>query len=154
MQRFAAATVYCRGDSFLVRRLGRFLIAELLIPHVALSTCPRNGGQNEQVRFIVNHQSCEGAGHVERYAVLSAIGAETHHRQICDELQLAPEEVVLMGTAANMNYAAHQRASFGDLTVEAIVTAGVQGNAARAADPAGWVETATGWTKLVDFTGT
>lgn len=154
MQWNESAALYRRGDGFLVRRLGRFLIAELLIPHVALSTCPSNGGQSERVRFVVNHQSCEGAGHAERYTILSAMGADAYHRQICNELQLAPEEVVLMGTAANMNYAAHQRACFEDLSVEAIVTAGVQGNAARAADSSGWVETATGWTKLVDFTGT
>jgi len=153
-QRFAAATLFSRGDGFLVRRVGRFLIAELLIPHVALSTCAMNGGQNEHVRFIVNHQSCEGAGHVERYRALSAAGAEGYHRQVCDKLEFVDEETVLMGTAANMNYAAHQHTSFDDLTVEAIVTAGVQGNAARAADPSGWVETASGWTKPADFTGT
>ncbi|MBI3245842.1 MAG: adenosylcobinamide amidohydrolase [Deltaproteobacteria bacterium] len=154
MQGNELAALYRRGDDFVVHRLGRFLIAELLIPHLALSTCPVNGGQSERVRFVVNHQSCEGTDHVERYNMLSAAGPDKYHRQVCNELGLAPEEVILMGTAANMNYAAHQRASFEELTVEAIVTAGVQGNAARAADPAGWAETAEGWKKMEDFTGT
>jgi len=149
-----SATVYCRGESFLVRRSGRFLVADLLVPHLALSTCPVNGGQSERVRFVVNHQSCEGADHSERQEVMTAAGSEGYHHQVCGELGLAPETVAMMGTAANMNYAAHQRASFAGLIVDAIVTAGVHGNATRAADPASWVETADGWKKKPMFSGT
>jgi adenosylcobinamide amidohydrolase len=59
-----------------------------------------------------------------------------------------------MGTAANMIYAAHQTASFDELRVDVIVTAGVEGNAARAGDPAQWVETPSGWNKSPDVSGT
>ncbi|NOT54504.1 MAG: adenosylcobinamide amidohydrolase [Deltaproteobacteria bacterium] len=149
-----SATVYCRGEHFLVRRLGRFLVADLLVPHLTLSTCPVNGGQSERVRFVVSHQSCEGTDHNERYEVITAAGLDGYHRQGCAEVGLAPETVVMMGTAANMNYAAHQRASFAGLIVEAIVTAGVHGNATRAADPASWVETEDGWRKKPLFAGT
>jgi adenosylcobinamide amidohydrolase len=59
-----------------------------------------------------------------------------------------------MGTAANMNYAVLRRETFEDLEVVAVVTAGVQGNAARAGDPAVWHEREDGWTKLNPHSGT
>src|SRR5262249_47668495 len=59
-----------------------------------------------------------------------------------------------MGTAANMSYAAKVQVSDGDLGVAAIVTAGVQGNAACAGDPAAWRETEKGWEKAVPLDGT
>jgi adenosylcobinamide amidohydrolase len=59
-----------------------------------------------------------------------------------------------MGTAANMIYASHQVASYGDLRVDAIVTAGVEGNAATSGDPSQWVETPTGWNRLPSVAGT
>src|SRR6185312_7333923 len=45
---------------FRLMRAGRFLIAELLVPHRALTT---SCGESELLEYIVNHQSCEGAGH-------------------------------------------------------------------------------------------
>ena len=59
-----------------------------------------------------------------------------------------------MGTAASMVYAAHEQAAFEDLRVDAIVTAGVEGNATCAGDPAQWVETPSGWSKLAEVAGT
>ena len=59
-----------------------------------------------------------------------------------------------MGTAANMMYAAHESTSFNELRVDAIVTAGVEGNATCAGDPADWIETPTGWNKLAHVAGT
>jgi hypothetical protein len=46
---------------FQLRRRGRFVVAELLEPHYVLSTSVVNGGQTDHVRFLMNHQSCEGA---------------------------------------------------------------------------------------------
>ena len=45
-----------------VRRYGRFVVADVKEPCLVLSTSARNGGQVGDVRHIVNHQSC-GAGH-------------------------------------------------------------------------------------------
>jgi adenosylcobinamide amidohydrolase len=59
-----------------------------------------------------------------------------------------------MGTAANMNYAAVVQSSDGPLTATAAVTAGVQGNAACAGDPAAWRETEEGWEKVAPLEGT
>ena len=53
-----------------------------------------------------------------------------------------------MGTAANMNYAAVVTAEDEGVTVTAVVTAGVQGNACCAGDPAAWREGEKGWQKV------
>lgn len=139
---------------FCLRRSGRFLIAELHQAHRVLSTSVRNGGQTEHIRFLLNHQSCEGADHYERHTVMTEIGLDGYHDQICRELQLDPRLVASMGTAANMNYAARKQLSHGDQSVTAIVTAGVQGNAACAGDPATWRETEKGWEKATPLNGT
>ena len=48
-----------------------------------------------------------------------------------------------MGTAANMNYAAVSTETDDAVEVTAVVTAGVEGNATCAGDPATWRETAS-----------
>ena len=65
-----------------------------------------------------------------------------------------PQLAASMGTAANMNYAAIREQQDGNLRVTAVVTAGVQGNAACAGDAAGWRETERGWDKIPPAGGT
>ena len=55
---------------------------------------------------LVNHQSCEGAGHDARFRVITGLGQEAYHDSVCDELGLPSSETAVMGTAANMNYVA------------------------------------------------
>ena len=150
----STAEVLCARKDFVVRRSGRFLVAELVTPHRVLSTSSCGGGQSEQVRFLVNHQSCEAAGHNERTDWISSIGSTAYHEQVCAELHLSVGEVALMSTAANMSYAVHRSMEFEDVTVDAIVTAGVHGNAARAGDPAQWKETEEGWQRVSPHEGT
>jgi adenosylcobinamide hydrolase len=135
-------------------RSGRFLIAELHGPHRVLSTSVRNGGQREGIRYLVNHQSCEGADHRERHLYMSEMGQEGYHDEVCRELGLNCEVTAIMGTAANMNYACVVERRDRDLHVTAVVTAGVQGNAACAGDPAAWRETEGGWEKIAPLAGT
>jgi len=135
-------------------RTGRFLIAELLKPHRVLSTSTRNGGQTETLRYLVNHQSCEGTDHRERHAHITGIGPESYHDAACREMGLDGNLAAVMGTAANMNYAAIVQHRDGGMLVTAVVTAGVQGNAACAGDPASWRETETGWEKVPTIGGT
>jgi adenosylcobinamide amidohydrolase len=73
---------------------------------------------------------------------------------VCEELSLTPETTAVMGTAANMIYASHETASFENFRVDAIVTGGVEGNAATAGDPSQWNETPAGWSKLPHVAGT
>ena len=135
-------------------RKGRFLVWEFSVPHRVISTSTRNGGERDDLRFLVNHQSCEGTGHGDRHSYISGLGAEAYHDAVCAELSLDPAAVALMGTAANMNYIAISKQQDREVLVMAIVTAGVQGNAACAGDPAGWYEINGAWEKTPPLHGT
>lgn len=137
-----------------VRRYGRFLVAELLRPHRVISTSRKNGGQRNDIRYLVNHQSCEGKDHKERQTIMMEMGLEQYHDSACREIGIDPAVVALMGTAANMNYASVVEHKANDVSVTAVVTAGVQGNAACAGDPTTWREVQNGWEKIAPYSGT
>ena len=137
-----------------IRRRGRFLVAELKGPHTAISTSARNGGFSRHLQYLVNHQSCEGSGHEERFQLIHALGQEAYHDTVCEEIGLDPSAAAVMGTAANMNYAAVATERDGDVMITAAVTAGVQTNAVCAGDPAAWRETPNGVTKVPAVAGT
>src|SRR5215475_7951039 len=65
-----SAAHYC------VRRSGRYRIAELVGEHAVLSTSIRNGGQSRALRYLSNHQSCEGAMHTQRHDYIKQLGQE------------------------------------------------------------------------------
>lgn len=127
-------------STFRATRSGRYVIVELLSPHRVLSTSSRTGGQTETVRYLVNHQDMEPVGDMERHDKLTNMTEQQYHDQVAKELGFEPMEMALMGTAADMNYTAHKRVEFLDLRIDAFVTAGVEGNATRSGDPAGWYE--------------
>src|SRR6185437_7337946 len=139
MESGVSMTVAMNGEvlrvapEFRLVRSGRFVVAELLVAHRVISTSPKNGGQREGLRYLVNHQSCEGTDHRERHAAIT--GGEAYHDSSCGEIEIDPTVSASMQTAANMNYAA-------------VVAAGVHGNAACAGDPASYRETEAGWEKV------
>ena len=137
-----------------VGREGRFLVVELLKPHRVLCTSAHGGGQREDLRYLVNHQSCEGRGHQERLRRLKRLGEADYHRETCAEMGLDPDSVALLGTAANMNHAVLTREEFAGIQVRAVVTAGVEGNAGRAGDAARWHEGEEGWNQIDPQVGT
>jgi adenosylcobinamide amidohydrolase len=137
-----------------IRRGGRFLVADLLEPHRTITTSVKNGGQSDEVRHLVNHQSCEGAGHDARFHLITSLGQEAYHDHVCDELGLASAETAVMGTAANMNYVAIATETDAGVEMTAVVTAGVQTNAVCAGDPASWRETREGLAKVAAVAGT
>ena len=137
-----------------IRRRGRFVVAELQTPHATITTSARNGGYHRHLRHLVNHQSCEGSGHDERFELIHALGQEAYHDAVCEEIGLDPSDTAVMGTAANMNYAAVATERDGDVEMTAVVTAGVQTNAVCAGDPAAWRETPSGITKVPTVAGT
>src|SRR6187431_2696465 len=94
------------APSFEVRRSGRFVVVELREQHVVLSTSARNGGLSPDLRWLVNHQSCEGSAHLDRHKVITDAGMEGYHDAVCHEIGVEPGASAVMGTAANMNYAA------------------------------------------------
>jgi adenosylcobinamide amidohydrolase len=131
-----------------VRRKGRFIAVDLKVPHHTISTSARNGGQTDYLRHLINHQSCEGSGHNIAFDVISAQGEEAYHDAVCAEIGVPPGQAAVMGTAANMNYAAVVARTHADVEALAIVTAGVQTNATCAGDPAVWGETEDGFRNL------
>jgi adenosylcobinamide amidohydrolase len=139
---------------FTLKRSGRYLLAELAQPHHVLSTSVVNGGQTEHVRFLLNHQSCEGAGHLDLHQLIVEIGYVGYHHRICADVGVPAEATALMGTAANMNYAAVAASTDEEVEVIAVVTAGVEGNATCAGDPANWRETDAGMQKVPVHAGT
>jgi adenosylcobinamide amidohydrolase len=146
--------VLCTQPSAVIRRSGRFVLVDLLVDHRVLSTSVRNGGQTEHVRHLLNHQSCEGAGHEHRFRRILEHGQEGYHDHVCAEVGVSPREAAVLGTAANMNYAAIVRQRDVDVEVTAVVTAGVQTNATCAGDPASWRETRDGIVKVLPVPGT
>ncbi len=149
-----AAVALHTTKTFSARRLGRYIIVELLEPHRVLSTSIHRGGQREDICFLANHQSCEAVGDTERGERLAGLGLVQYHREVCCEMGVDPDRTALMGTAANMACACHRGKEFEDLRADAFVTAGVSGNAARAGDPAQWNETEDGWRKVSPYQGT
>jgi adenosylcobinamide amidohydrolase len=139
---------------FALRRSGRFLVAELRGAHRVISTSARHGGWTEHVGWLVNHQSCEGTAHAERHRVITEAGMEAYHDRVCAEVDLPADRTVVMGTAANMNYVAVMREADDDVAVTVAVTAGVEGNATAAGEPATWRETAAGTQKVPAYPGT
>ena len=140
--------------SFDLRRSGRFLVADLKMPHQVLSTSVRHGGQVDHLRHLVNHQSCEGTAHLERHRVVTEGGIDAYHDRVCAEVVLPPELTAVMGTAANMNYVALTTEVDEDVAVTVAVTAGVAGNATAAGEPATWRENEGGLQKVPAYAGT
>jgi adenosylcobinamide amidohydrolase len=148
------ASTWFSAPTFVAYRDGRFIVAALVGPHRVFTTSSCVGGFSEAVTHLVNHQSCEASGHNERFVEMTSLGSDGYHDSVCAELELHSKTTAVMGTAANMIYAAHEVAAFDELRVDAVVTAGVEGNAACAGDPAQWAETPTGWNKIPQVAGT
>jgi adenosylcobinamide amidohydrolase len=139
---------------FELRRSGRFVVAELREPHRVLSSSVCNGGQTTAIRFLLNHQSCEGSGHLDRFRIITESGSDAYHERACAEAGVPPASTAMMGTAANMNYASVVSEADGETTVTAVVTAGVESNATCAGDPARWRETGAGMERVPEYAGT
>jgi adenosylcobinamide amidohydrolase len=135
---------------FSLQRSGRHLIARLLQPAQVLSTCPVNGGLHHSVQVLVNHQSCEPVKHQERFELIVGLGQAGYHAHVCGELGLQPGTTAVLGTAATMQYLGLATRSHADLSVTAIVTAGVTGNAGCAGDKAHYDEIEGRWLRVTE----
>jgi adenosylcobinamide amidohydrolase len=144
----------CDGDLVALRRSGRFVVADLRAPHRVLTTSVRHGGQVDHLRYLLNHQSCEGAAHLDRHRLMTETSLDAYHDRACAEAGLPSDTTAVMGTAANMNYVAVAQESDDGIVVTAAVTAGVEGNATAAGEPASWRETDTGVEKVPAYAGT
>jgi adenosylcobinamide amidohydrolase len=128
-----------------LHREDKIIYGRFLEPHLVLSTCRSSGGMQRDMKYVLNHQSCEPAGHHRR---LVTTGPDDYRRRICEKIDLPAEKCVTMGTAANMHHAAFVNLRFRDLEVVAVITGGVETNAGRAGDPASVMEGEKGYEKL------
>jgi adenosylcobinamide hydrolase len=137
-----------------IHQHNRHLICQFKSPFLVISTCSINGGQRDDLQAIVNHQSCEGRAHLDRAHHIVDVGPRVYHRELCEECSLPESSTACMGTAANMQYAMSKVETWDDLTIQAIVTAGVTGNALRAGDPARYHEFEGEWKPVAAIPGT
>ncbi len=129
------------GDCLILKREEKIIYAEFLKPHKVLSTCRAGGGLQHDMSFMYNHQSCEPKDHHRGGHSIAASDPEKYRELTCERYGLPHDKCVTLGTAANMRYAVHKEISFRDLSVLAVCTGGVEGNAGRVGDPASYFET-------------
>jgi len=131
-----------------IHREEKIIYARFLKPHSVLSTCRAAGGLRTDLDYLYNHQSCEPAGHCHRLPPMATRDPAAYRRAVCERHDLPADRCATLGTAANMHNACIAVHSFRDLTVVAVCTGGVEGNAGRVGDPASVVETAEGFERL------
>lgn len=146
--------ILCETPAFTVAREHRFLQVHLQGPWRILSTCAVNGGERTDLSGILNCQTCEGSAHHPKAKSLHLLSRTQLHQECCQGAQMPAPQTALLGTAANMDYASVRHASYEDAQVTAIATAGVEGNAGRAGDPAQWHEGEQGYKPVHAVPGT
>lgn len=110
----------------------RSIVVRFNAPKKVLSTSLLNGGYREDIKGLFNYTCC-GPGpcmSLEKY--------EEHLGKCAAVMGLDPARSTGIGTAARMENAAIVEETYEELKVAACVTAGVEGNAGCAGDPAGY----------------
>lgn len=98
-----------------------------------VSTSLINGGYREDLEGVFNY-NCGGP----HDPCMSLAEYEVYLKKVASDLGLLPERACGFGTAAQMKNAAVVTETYRKLEVTACVTAGVEGNAGCAGDPAGY----------------
>ncbi|MDR1577953.1 MAG: adenosylcobinamide amidohydrolase [Deltaproteobacteria bacterium] len=129
-----------------IHREEKLVYGRFLTPHAVLSTSRHQGGYQEGLEYLGNHQSCEPAGH--QRGLLAVTDPAGYQAQVLSAHGLPPDKCALLGTAANMRLLSVKSESFEELTVVAAITGGVESNAARAGDPAVGHEGPAGYRSL------
>ncbi len=127
-------------DGIEIHRKEKIIYVNFLAPHRVISTCRVNGGLRDDLEGIANHQLCEPTGHNRKALMSIAESPLDYLKSVCEKYGLSSEKRALLGTAANMNYAAVESQEYRGLKVVAISTGGVEINAGRAGDPANLYE--------------
>ncbi len=119
-----------------VRRADNSLTVQFSGPRDVISTSWLNGGYRRDLSAVFNHQipldacdDCHENG-----------GVETYLETVAASLELDPRAACGLVTRAEMKNAVAVTARHRDLSVTAIVTAGVDKNGGRAGDPASYYE--------------
>ncbi|SHJ18763.1 adenosylcobinamide amidohydrolase [Lutispora thermophila] len=123
------------GDE--VHRYQKSIVIKFKDDRKVLSTSYLNGGYNEKLKAVYNYDANPRAG---MECKLRANTLREHMILITEEIGLDPYTTTGLSTAASMDNVSIKTVSYEDLTVTAIVTAGVEVNGGRAGDPASFHE--------------
>lgn len=119
------------GDS--ISRYEQSIIINFRGKRKVLSTSLYNGGYHEDFNYVFNHDLKEAMKDSEN---MTYVGYLNYLHNLTQQLGFSPDEGTGMGTAAYMENVAIIEKSYEQLTVTAIVTAGIDGNGGRVGDPA------------------
>ena len=120
-----------------VHRYSKCIVVPFHGKRRVLSTCPLNGGYQENLTAVFNNDGNPGAGMA---CTLKAPTYEEHMALIAEEIGLDPKTTAAMSTAASMENVAIQTENFDGVAVTAVVTGGIEVNGGRVGDPASWQE--------------
>jgi adenosylcobinamide hydrolase len=130
--------IHTTGSGEEVYRCDNSIVVRLPANRNAMTTSYVNGGYQENLQAVFNHEPKPTKGHCSHD--LEGGSVEAYIAIHAGRLGLDPEKVAAMITAAKMKNAAINTRCFRDLEVTAIVTAGIEVNGGRAGDPAWWHE--------------
>lgn len=101
-----------------------------------LSTTAHNGGYHEDLTCIYNNDGRFGLGVPCK---MRGNNLAEHEEAIMTDLGFDPKTTAGMGTAAHMENVSIKEKTYGDMTVTAIVTGGIEVNGGRVGDPADYI---------------
>lgn len=127
-------------DAMELHRDDKFVSTRFLRPFKVISTCPANGGLADHLDMVFNHQCCEPAGHELPHLMAAHRRPVPYQAALLADHDLADKAAAGLGTAANMHNLCIAEENYRELAVVAVATGGVEGNAARAGDPASYHE--------------
>lgn len=116
---------------------GHYLFSRFVQPHRVASTAITNGGVRDDLQAVYNNRVCEPLAHEE---IFENYDPTNSHNAFCLSQGFNKDLVTGVETAANLNCRATSVRKFKELTVAAVTTAGLLGNAGRAGDPCAFYE--------------
>ncbi len=127
-------------DMLELHRDDKFVSLRFLRPFKVISTSMPDGGLASHLDLVFNHQCSEPAAHTIAHHSKVFFNPDGYRAALLADHGLEKAAAAGLGTAANMNNMCVAQESHLDLSIVAIVTGGVEGNAARAGDPASFYE--------------
>lgn len=120
-----------------IHRYSKCVVVPFTGKRRVLSTCPLNGGYQENLTAVFNNDGNPGAGMA---CTLRAPTYEEHMALIAEDIGLSRDTAAGMSTAASMENVSIKTEEFDGVSVTAVVTGGIEVNGGRVGDPASWQE--------------
>jgi len=128
-------------DAIELHRQDKFVALRFRSPHRLISNSLDNGGIVDGLDLVYNHQCCEPAGPLARHPSRVVLDhPDLYAAALLERHGFGGLRAAQLGTAANMSNLAVAFEEYRDIAVLAVATGGVEGNAARAGDPASGYE--------------